>query len=72
MGHSEESCENWVRLQFVKSNGQILLCSSNAMKPRLYNLDGITLTDVEYPKSIVGICSPYGDQNATAVFVEFG
>lgn len=72
LGNTEESCQNWVRSQFIKSNGQILLCSSNAMKPRLYTLDGNTLADIEYPKTIIGVCSPHGDLNTTAVFVEFG
>lgn len=73
LGNSEENCQNWVRSQFIRSNGQLLLCSSNAMKPRLYTLDGNLLTDIEYPKTIIGVCSPYGsDLNTTAVFVEFG
>lgn len=70
MGHPEENCENWARQMFIKSNGQILLCSSNALKPRLYTLDGNSLIDVEYPKTIIGICSPH--ENTTAVFAELG
>ncbi|KAI6179439.1 hypothetical protein M3Y98_00610600 [Aphelenchoides besseyi] len=72
MGHSTENCDSWVRETFVKSNGQLLVCSSDAVKPRLHTLDGSTLADSEYPKTIIGICSPQADLNSTAVFVEFG
>lgn len=50
----------------------ILKNLSNALKPRLYTLDGTSLADAEYPKTIIGVCSPHGDLNTTAVFVEFG
>ena len=42
------------------------------MKPKLYTLDGNSLADIEYPKTIIGVCSPQAEMNTTAVFVEFG
>lgn len=69
MGNTENECSNWVRLVFVKSNGQLMLCSSSGMKPQISILDGNTLTDTELPKSIIGICSPHESLNTSAVYV---
>lgn len=69
MGNSELECENWVRLMFVKSNGQLLICTSNAMKPQLRTLEGQNLMDLETPNTVIGICSPHDNLNTTAVYV---
>lgn len=69
MGNSERECANWVRLIFMRSNGQLFVCSSNGMKPQVSLLDGGTLKDVELPRTIIGICSPHETLNTTAVYV---
>ncbi|CAD5209253.1 unnamed protein product [Bursaphelenchus xylophilus] len=68
----EQDCYSRVRKQFVKSDGNIIVCVSNAMKPILHQIDGSNLKDLENPRSAIGICSPHSEVNTTAVFVEFG
>lgn len=72
MGNSERECGHSVRQLFLKSNGQLLMCSSNAMKPQLSVLEGQNLIDVEPAKTIIGICSPHEGLNTTAVYTEYG
>uniref|UniRef100_A0A915EJA6 Semaphorin-2A n=1 Tax=Ditylenchus dipsaci TaxID=166011 RepID=A0A915EJA6_9BILA len=43
MGNSDRECTHSVRQLFLKSNGQVLMCSSNAMKPQMSTLDGQSL-----------------------------
>lgn len=69
MGNTEKECANSARLIFVKSNGQLFLCSSSGMKPQISILDGTSLNDAEPPKTIIGICSPHELLNTTAVYV---
>lgn len=68
MGNSVDDCLNRVRLIFLKSNGQLMLCSSSAMKPQISILDGNSLVDIESPRTIIGICSPHENLNTTAVY----
>ncbi|VDM95771.1 unnamed protein product [Thelazia callipaeda] len=70
-GHTD--CTNGVRLMFLKEGRQTLLvCSSNAMKPQIRELDALTLQERSSPENVIGVCSPYTDLNTTAVLVEWG
>ncbi|CAD5206452.1 unnamed protein product [Bursaphelenchus okinawaensis] len=69
---AEQECYVRVRKQFVKSDGNLIVCVSNAMKPILHQIDGSSLKDLENPRSAIGICSPHPEVNATAVYVEYG
>ncbi|KAI1730726.1 sema domain-containing protein [Ditylenchus destructor] len=71
MGNSERECSHSVRQLFLKSNGQLLMCSSNAM-PQLSTLEAQMLIDTEAAKTIIGICSPHEGLNTTAVYTEYG
>lgn len=68
MGNSVDDCLNRVRLIFLKPNGQLMLCSSSAMKPQISTIDGTLLTDIESPRTIIGICSPHENLNTSAVY----
>ena len=73
MGHADELCEPMARQIFARTNGELWICSSDALKSRLYALSSATLADTEPSRSIVGVCSPSAiEQNATAVLVEAG
>jgi hypothetical protein len=72
MGNVESECDNSVRLMFLTGNDQLFVCSSNAMKPQVRTLEAQSLKDVEYPKTIIGVCSPHDNVNTTAVYVEYG
>lgn len=68
LGHKE--CVNGVRLMFLKDDRRTLLvCSSNAMKPQLRELDAVTLKELSPPQNVIGVCSAFTDLNTTAVFV---
>ncbi|KAL3998186.1 Sema domain family protein [Acanthocheilonema viteae] len=70
-GHAE--CINAVRLMFLKEGHQTLLvCSSNAMKPQLRELDALSLQERSSPENVIGVCSAHMDLNTTAVLVEWG
>ncbi|VDK68504.1 unnamed protein product [Litomosoides sigmodontis] len=70
-GHVE--CVNGVRLMFLKEGHQALLvCSSNAMKPQLRELDALSLEERSSPENVIGVCSAHVDLNTTAVLVEWG
>uniref|UniRef100_A0A1I7VE39 Sema domain-containing protein n=2 Tax=Loa loa TaxID=7209 RepID=A0A1I7VE39_LOALO len=70
-GHAE--CINGVRLMFLKEGHQTLLvCSSNAMKPQLRELDALSLQERSSPENVIGVCSAHVDLNTTAVLVEWG
>uniref|UniRef100_A0A0N5AAA3 Sema domain-containing protein n=1 Tax=Syphacia muris TaxID=451379 RepID=A0A0N5AAA3_9BILA len=70
-GHGE--CTNGVRLMFLKDQKKsLLVCSSNAMKPQLHELDAFNLLELSPPENVIGICAPDPNINATAVFVEWG
>ncbi|KHN78889.1 Semaphorin-2A [Toxocara canis] len=70
-GHEE--CVNGVRLMFLKEGRQTLLvCSSNAMKPQLRELDALTLRERSSPENVIGVCSPDPNLNTTATLVEWG
>uniref|UniRef100_A0A915BSA8 Sema domain-containing protein n=1 Tax=Parascaris univalens TaxID=6257 RepID=A0A915BSA8_PARUN len=70
-GHEE--CVNGVRLMFLKEGRQTLLvCSSNAMKPQLRELDAVTLRERSSPENVIGVCSPDPNLNTTATLVEWG
>lgn len=70
-GHAE--CFNGVRLMFLKEGHQTLLvCSSNAMKPQLRELDALSLQERSSPENVIGVCSAHVDLNTTAVLVEWG
>ncbi|VDK43391.1 unnamed protein product [Anisakis simplex] len=70
-GHEE--CVNGVRLIFMKEGHQTLLvCSSNAMKPQLHELDASTLRERSTPENVIGVCSPHTHLNTTATLVEWG
>uniref|UniRef100_A0A915Q4Z2 Sema domain-containing protein n=1 Tax=Setaria digitata TaxID=48799 RepID=A0A915Q4Z2_9BILA len=70
-GHAE--CINGVRLMFLKEGRQTLLvCSSNAMKPQLRELDALTLQERSSPENVIGVCSAHVNLNTTAVLVEWG
>ncbi|VDN40274.1 unnamed protein product, partial [Gongylonema pulchrum] len=70
-GHAE--CVNGVRLMFLKEGGRTLLvCSSNAIKPQLRELDALTLREQSAPENVIGVCSAQADINTTAVLVEWG
>ncbi|CAG9534891.1 unnamed protein product [Cercopithifilaria johnstoni] len=70
-GHAE--CINGVRLMFLKEGHQTLLvCSSNAMKPQLRELDALSLQELSSPENVIGVCSAHVDLNTTAVLVEWG
>lgn len=67
-GHEE--CGNGVRLMFLKEGRQtVLVCSSNAMKPQLREVDALTLQERSSPENVIGVCSAYADLNTTAVLV---
>uniref|UniRef100_A0A914R3Q7 Sema domain-containing protein n=1 Tax=Parascaris equorum TaxID=6256 RepID=A0A914R3Q7_PAREQ len=67
-GHEE--CVNGVRLMFLKEGRQTLLvCSSNAMKPQLRELDAVTLRERSSPENVIGVCSPDPNLNTTATLV---
>ncbi|KAM3720790.1 Semaphorin-2A [Dirofilaria immitis] len=70
-GHAE--CNNEVRLMFLKEGHQtLLICSSNAMKPQLRELDALSLQERSLPENVIGVCSAHEDLNTTAVLVEWG
>lgn len=61
---------NGVRLMFLKEGRQTLLvCSSNAMKPQLRELDAVTLRERSSPENVIGVCSPDPNLNTTATLV---
>lgn len=68
-GSTKKECEVRVQSQFLKSDGNILVCLSNGMKPVLHQVDGASLKDIELPKTAIGVCSPHSEVNTTAVFV---
>lgn len=71
-GAAEQDCAVRVREQFLKQDGSLLVCVSNAMKPQLHQLDGAGLKQLAEPRGALGVCSPHADLNTTAVFVESG
>ncbi|KAK0429262.1 hypothetical protein QR680_011282 [Steinernema hermaphroditum] len=71
-GNSPSECASWLRLLFVQSDGSLLACTTQAMRPHIAKLDALTMRDREIPQSIIGVCSPHHNLNTTAVFVEFG
>lgn len=68
-GNAEHECVNWVRLLFLTNSGHLFVCSSNAMKPQVRTIEAQSLADTDYPKTIIGICSPHDHLNTTATFV---
>ncbi|KAL3120336.1 hypothetical protein niasHT_001149 [Heterodera trifolii] len=72
LGNSERECDFWVRNIFLRSDNNLLICSSQAMKPQLSLLDGQTLAELDEAKTQIGICSPHDELNTTAVFTEHG
>ena len=54
---------------FPKKSGHLLICTSDAMKPKLGTIDGKTLIDIEEARTIIGVCSQYENINTTGVFV---
>ncbi|TKR59254.1 hypothetical protein L596_028954 [Steinernema carpocapsae] len=71
-GNTVSECASWLRLLFVQSDGSLLACTSQAMRPHIAKLDALTMRDRETPQSVIGVCSPHHHINTTAVFVEFG
>lgn len=55
---------------FLKEGRQTLLvCSSNAMKPQLRELDALSLQERSSPENVIGVCSAHLNLNTTAVLV---
>lgn len=55
---------------FLKEGHQtLLICSSNAMKPQLRELDALSLEERSSPENVIGVCSAHVDLNTTAVLV---
>uniref|UniRef100_A0A914HPX1 Sema domain-containing protein n=1 Tax=Globodera rostochiensis TaxID=31243 RepID=A0A914HPX1_GLORO len=72
LGNSERECDFWVRNIFLRSDNNLLICASQAMKPQLSVLDGQSLADLDEARTQIGICSQHDELNTTAVFSEFG
>ncbi|KAL7074508.1 hypothetical protein ACQ4LE_006328, partial [Meloidogyne hapla] len=72
MGNSERECDFWIRQIFIKSNGDLLFCSSQSMKPQLGSVDGHSLLEQQEFRTQIGICSQHEGLNTTAVYTEEG
>lgn len=72
LGNTERECSFWVRQIFLRKDGSLLLCSSQAMKPQLGPVDGQALRDLQEPRTQIGICSQHDELNTTAVYTELG
>ncbi|KAF7638691.1 Sema domain-containing protein [Meloidogyne graminicola] len=72
MGNSERECDFWIRQMFIKSNGDLLFCSSQSMKPQLGLVDGHSLIEKEEFHTQIGICSQHEGLNITAIYIEKG
>lgn len=72
MGNSERDCDFWIKQIFIKSNGDLLFCSSQSMKPQLGLVDGNSLLDKQELHTQIGICSQHEGLNTTAIYVEEG
>ncbi|CAK5055832.1 unnamed protein product [Meloidogyne enterolobii] len=72
MGNSERECDFWIKQIFIKSNGDLLFCSSQSMKPQLGLVDGNSLLDKQELHTQIGICSQHEGLNTTAIYVEEG
>jgi hypothetical protein len=71
MGNSKMECDVWVREIFSKGDGQqqLVLCSSQSMKPTIGTIDSQKLNDIDEFRTMIGICSQQENLNTTAVFV---
>uniref|UniRef100_A0A0N5A1N3 Sema domain-containing protein n=1 Tax=Parastrongyloides trichosuri TaxID=131310 RepID=A0A0N5A1N3_PARTI len=72
LGNSEDECANWIREIFQTSNGDLIICTSKAMKPTLMKLNGLSLSSIDEPTIAIGVCSIHDNTNTTAIYVESG
>uniref|UniRef100_A0A0K0F980 Semaphorin-2A (projected from Caenorhabditis elegans ortholog mab-20) n=1 Tax=Strongyloides venezuelensis TaxID=75913 RepID=A0A0K0F980_STRVS len=72
LGNSELECANWIREIFQTSNGDLIICVSQAMKPNLMRLNGLSLSTIDEPTISIGVCSTHANTNTTAIYVEEG
>ncbi|KFD58702.1 hypothetical protein M513_00395 [Trichuris suis] len=68
----ELKCQNHVRTILRKGDGNLFVCSTNALSPIVSTLDGTSMEILKTGMSGAAICPSDPDDNGTAVWVEHG